>query len=310
MKKELISIIITSYKRPDLIVSAVKNCLQQSYPNKEIIVVDDNGEGTPNQKRTAQKIADFVTNKQIQYFALDKNSGACAARNYGSKLAKGKFIAFFDDDDEWTLDKISLQHKELVSSPLNTGMVLCGQKAVLANNNTQLYTVEYSGLMDDSYKKLLNNPISFASPNPLIKKEAFDKVGGFATDLPSAQDLELGLRILQRFNLAIIKKTCLISKIHPGERISTNHSGKIAGLKYILKHYYKDLSQQGKIYYWQRILMHCFYGKIKAPSKEATLQLKSLQAYSFKYKLFYIGITNLLLRRVLNAYLRRNNALY
>lgn len=310
MEKELISIIITTYKRPELICSAVNNCLHQSYGTKEIIVVDDNGKGSPFQTKTAKKLNNYIVTRQIQYVALDKNGGACAARNYGGNLAQGKFIAFFDDDDEWTPDKIALQYEKLAASSIETAMVLCGQKAVQADNNATMYTVEYSSLKNNSYKKLLNNPISFATPNPLIRKEAFDKIGGFATNLPSAQDLELGLRILKSYKLAIIEQTCLISKIHPGERISTNHAGKIEGLKYILTHYETDLNPQGKTYYWQRVLMHCFYGKIKEPSKEATIHLKKLHAYSFKYMLFYKGITNLLLRRMLIAYLRRNNALY
>lgn len=310
MNQDLISIIVTTYRRPEMIVKAIENCLQQTYRNLEIIVVDDNGQGSTFQKQTEKEVSNQISREQIKYVPLLKNLGACGARNEGAAIANGKYISFFDDDDEWSPDKIQLQYEKMMDSSEATGMVLCGQKAVLVKDGSTLYTVSYDSLSEDAYPQLLNQSISFATPNPLIRKSAFLDVGGFTLDLPSAQDLELGLRLLKKYKLATIKHVGLISKVHPGERISTNHLGKIEGLKYILVHYKSDLSHAGEKNYWQRILMHGFYGNLPIPAKEAVQTLRKLGAFEFKFKLFYAGISNKFLRGILKTYLRLNNALY
>lgn len=106
---DLVSVIIPTYKRTFAMLSrAIKSVLSQSHKNIEIIVVDDSPSSFIDKdsiKRQVEKIPD----DRIIYIQHESNQGACVARNTGIKNAKGDYVAFLDDDDEWLPDKLKLQ---------------------------------------------------------------------------------------------------------------------------------------------------------------------------------------------------------
>lgn len=100
MKK--VSIIVPTYKRSNTIINIVNNVLRQDYPNFEIIIIDDNGIGKPEQKKTLSSLKPLLEkNDNIRYIPHKQNLGACSARNTGINESKGDYIAFLDDDDNW-----------------------------------------------------------------------------------------------------------------------------------------------------------------------------------------------------------------
>ena len=107
----LISVIIPTYNRRNLLVSAVESCLDQTYGAYEIIIVDD---GSTDD--TASLIHGLLqgewTGRGIQY-VCQKNGGASSARNYGLSLAKGEYVQFLDSDDILLPEKLSLQVAKL-----------------------------------------------------------------------------------------------------------------------------------------------------------------------------------------------------
>ena len=100
----LVSVVIPTYKRPELLLRTIKSVLNQTYPEIEIIVVDDNGKGTTAQKQSEAIIRSLKGN--ITYLIHDINKGGSAARNTGWKASKGLYITFLDDDDEISEKKI------------------------------------------------------------------------------------------------------------------------------------------------------------------------------------------------------------
>ncbi|HYE53795.1 MAG TPA: glycosyltransferase family 2 protein [Chitinophagaceae bacterium] len=93
--KPLVSVIIATYNRASMIADAIRSVLDQTYPNKEIIVVDDGS--TDN---TAEIVRQF---EGIDFIVQDHKRQA-AARNTGWKRSKGKYIATLDSDDKWNPD--------------------------------------------------------------------------------------------------------------------------------------------------------------------------------------------------------------
>lgn len=88
----LVSVIIPTYNRADMVGNAIKSVLNQSYANIELIVVDD---GSTDE--TGTLIQNFT---EVRYI-LKSNGGQASARNAGLKEAKGKYIASLDSDDLW-----------------------------------------------------------------------------------------------------------------------------------------------------------------------------------------------------------------
>ncbi len=104
-ENELISVVIPTYNRAHIISKSIESVLNQTYGNIELIIVDDGS--TDDTVKTLRNIKD----KRLKIVQLEKNSGMCAARNAGTKVSKGKYIAIHDSDDIWDLEKLEKQYK-------------------------------------------------------------------------------------------------------------------------------------------------------------------------------------------------------
>ncbi|MDQ3132096.1 MAG: glycosyltransferase [Acidobacteriota bacterium] len=95
MYHKLVTVIIPTYNRAQLVVEAIESVKAQSYPEIQIIVVDDG-----SQDNTAQSVAKF---ENVEYY-YQENKGQAAVRNLGLSYAKGEYIASLDSDDIWHED--------------------------------------------------------------------------------------------------------------------------------------------------------------------------------------------------------------
>src|SRR5215468_7618091 len=94
--KALVSVVIPTFNRAHCIGRAIASVASQSYPNLEIIVVDD---GSTDD--TAAVLDGFGGRRPLRVVRLARNAGAPTARNEGVRLARGAFVAFLDSDDTW-----------------------------------------------------------------------------------------------------------------------------------------------------------------------------------------------------------------
>ena len=102
----LVSVVIPTYGRSNLLGRAIDSVLNQTYGNIEIIVVDDNGIGNSHQRQTEELLQKYIERNEIIYIKHQKNSGGSVARNTGIRSSKGEYVALLDDDDEWFPDKL------------------------------------------------------------------------------------------------------------------------------------------------------------------------------------------------------------
>ena len=97
MEYPLVSIIIPTYNRADLILETLQSVQNQTYTNWECIIVDDG-----SKDRTEEVVRDFIkTDSRYQYYKRPEyhKQGGNGARNFGFSLAKGDYINWFDSDD-------------------------------------------------------------------------------------------------------------------------------------------------------------------------------------------------------------------
>jgi len=100
----LISIVIPVYNRADMIGRTVEGCLAQTYPEIEIVLVDD-----CSTDGLGDALAPFLRERRVRLVSHAKNKGVSAARNSGVEAAKGDLIAFLDSDDVWLPTKLERQ---------------------------------------------------------------------------------------------------------------------------------------------------------------------------------------------------------
>ncbi|MBP9855798.1 MAG: glycosyltransferase family 2 protein [Candidatus Pacebacteria bacterium] len=119
-----VSVIIPTHNRPQLLARALSSVYDQTFTDFEVIVVDD-GQSVKNHFF----LASFWRMPNFQYIETTKNTGGAATRNLGIKTAKGEFITFLDDDDEWLPTKLEKQVEALKNSSEEVSLVYGGVAA-------------------------------------------------------------------------------------------------------------------------------------------------------------------------------------
>ena len=93
----LVSVIIPTYKRPNMLGRAIDSVLGQSYTNIEVVVVDDNSDGDKYRLETIQYMERYANDYRVKYIKHKTNQNGSAARNTGIQNSVGEYIAFLDD---------------------------------------------------------------------------------------------------------------------------------------------------------------------------------------------------------------------
>ena len=105
MTMDLVSIIMPTYKCEHFILESIMSVQMQTYPNWELIIVDDcSNDGT---KEIVQGL--IREDSRIRLFLNPSNQGAAVSRNYALKNARGRWMAFLDSDDLWEPTKLEKQ---------------------------------------------------------------------------------------------------------------------------------------------------------------------------------------------------------
>jgi glycosyltransferase involved in cell wall biosynthesis len=183
-----VSVIIPTYNRSELLQVAVESTLAQTYPNVEVIVVDDGS--TDDTPSVMAQYAGRVT------YIKQANQGVAAARNRGTEAAAGKYINFLDDDDLFAPAKLEHQVQVLDTRP-EIGLVHCGYYYMDRDGN-RLEKVTF--LPGGSLRELVIVDLIWSGA-PLIRRQCLEQVGLFDEKLPwrgqYAEDWDMWLRIAQ-----------------------------------------------------------------------------------------------------------------
>lgn len=186
---DLVSIIIPNYNREDLVIETVQNMLDQDYPNKEVIVVDDGS--TDNSLKRLREFGNSIT------LLTQNNQGPGAARNHGFSSAKGKFIQFMDNDDLASQNKISSQVKKLQLNNADAVYSPWG-KFDIQNHSMDLNGSILQGkeIPTSTMLSALLQGWSIVLQVFLFRKEFLDKIGTFKTEVNYLEDMDYFVRMI------------------------------------------------------------------------------------------------------------------
>ena len=190
--KPIVSVIITTFKRPDRVEIAIKSVLNQTYSQIELIIIDDNITNTEAHIRTREIVKRYP---QVRYFKNKNNLGGALSRNEGIKKANGEYLAFLDDDDAFHPTKLEKQIRLLHRHEAdNVGIVYC-YSARMRYDGKILGYIKEDAVGSPVYNHMLN---CIASTSLwLAPKKILIDCGGF-TDSPSKQDSIMILKVLAK----------------------------------------------------------------------------------------------------------------
>jgi len=234
MKNPVVSVIIPTYNREKLLVTAINSVLNQTFKDFEILVIDD--ASTDNTK----EVIDNFKNERISYYKLDKNSGQCVARNYGIKRARGKYIAFLDSDDRWLPEKLEKQINIFKNSPNKLGCVYgyAYEKDVIKDVTTFNKVQYFRGYI---YNKFLEK---FCPPTPsifLVKTDAILKENGFDENLITFVDLDMWLRLSKNNHFDYVDEPVIIKYENIGDQYVNNFEKRYKGYKLFIDKWKNEL---------------------------------------------------------------------
>ena len=205
-ERPMVSVIVPTHNRPEMLAAAIRSILDQTYPNVDIVIVNDAGEGVED------VVASLNRDGRITYVCHDRNRGLAAARNTGIRIARGKYIAYLDDDDLYYPDHLET---------LVTHLEMCGGKVAYTDACRAIQRMTDRGYVTINRETPDSrdfNRDQFLVSNyvPVLcfmhEKACLEETGHFDETLTSHEDWDLWIRMSRKFDFAHIKKvTCEFS---------------------------------------------------------------------------------------------------
>ena len=199
-RQPLVSTVIPTYQRANLVARAIRSVLSQTVQDLEVIVVDD--ASTDDTKAAVAAVGDT----RVRYLRHEKNKGLPASRNTGIQAARGEYIAFLDDDDEWREDKLEKQLLVIKSyDAVLSGSLWNGRPRRIHNRPTVS--------LDDLRRG------SFASPTLLARASVLRDVL-FDESLRQGEDWDAFIRIAQKYSIGYVAESLVFCNAGAHPRIT------------------------------------------------------------------------------------------
>jgi glycosyltransferase involved in cell wall biosynthesis len=204
-----VSIILPTYNRAALLPRAVATALDQTYRDFELIIVDD---GCVDD--TGAVVRTFVDPRIV--YLRRPHRGAAAAENAGLAIARGRFVAFLDDDDEWHPEKLTRQVSAFAGEPPETGVVYTGRWRVQRGHRTYGPSPRILRRNGDVHREIVARTTFVPLVCALVRRECFAVVGGFDEALPTSNDYDLWIRMSRHFRFRYLPEPMVTVHATPG----------------------------------------------------------------------------------------------
>lgn len=270
-----VSVIIPTCNRADFLRVALESVQRQTYQDFETLVIDD-----ASQDHTPEVVRSFIS-MPVRYFRHGSRKGGAAARNTGIGNARGCYLAFLDDDDEWLPEKLRLQVNLLDHSPAEIGVVYTGYVVVDRSSGKEIAQKVPSRRGEIAQFLFEENSIGGTS-SVMVRKECFAKVGLFDEQLPSFQDYDLWIRLAREFQFDYLQGPLLKYYVH-GKKIWTDLEALDAGMEILLKKYRYPQGLKKKCSYYYRSL-GSQYGQRGDLAKARIAYAKAVKLYPVNIK--------------------------
>ncbi|MCX5701520.1 MAG: glycosyltransferase family 2 protein [Candidatus Omnitrophica bacterium] len=240
--KDLVTVVIPTFNRSELLRRAVESCIKQNYRELEIIIVDDAS------CDNTQEVVNSFGDPRIRYIRHERNSGLSAARNTGIRNANGEFIAFLDDDDEWLPSKIESQIKIFKQEYEKIGLVFTNAYEEETKKNffpDNMPSGIYYDPHNDKFfplRKVFCVPSTWLLPAKVIKD-----VGDFDVNISVCQDMDYLARVGYKYPLYFLNE--ILAKYHySAEQIHRNIFNAIRDKEVFIRKHHEFLKKD-KIYF-------------------------------------------------------------
>lgn len=204
----LVSYIVPTYNRADMVTEAVEGLLGQTWPNVEVIVHNDGS--TDHTREALARFGDRIVYQE------GANAGKPLAINASLPRCRGDFIAVFDDDDLPFPDKTAVAMSGFRKYP-NVGLV--GTSGVFQMSDGTIETVnDNEEHVGDFLRKMLLEHFCFLTPTMVVRREVQETVGGYDPAFKISEDVDMMLRIVERYDAVHLEVPTMLVRRHSALR--------------------------------------------------------------------------------------------
>ncbi len=263
----LVSIIVRTKDRPELLRKALKSIASQTYRPVEVVLVNDGGCDLP-----MDELRGVLGDVSLNYIRFEENRGRAAAGNAGIENARGEYIGFLDDDDEFYPDHLSTLVTFLRDSGYKVAYALSEVVKVSfdADNNERVEAKHPALFLREFSREVLLIENYIPLNTLILNKDVLSEVGGLDEELELYEDWDLLIRISEKYPFRFICRTTSKYRHWSSDEQITARKGlaKEPYLKVINKHIHRI---NPEVMYSAYILGH--------ERKELITQLDMLKSY-------------------------------
>ncbi|MES0857701.1 glycosyltransferase family 2 protein [Geobacillus sp. G4] len=224
-KSPLVSVIVRTCGRPNVLREALKSIENQTYKNIQVVIVED---GPDISKEMIEK--EFSHLNYIYYATIEK-VGRCKVGNIALSLAKGEYFNFLDDDDVFYADHVEVLVNALINNPhYQAAYSLAFETPIKVKSlNPYVYeelfhNVQYRQKFN---KLLLLHQNYFPIQTVLFSRELYEKFGGFDVNLEVLEDWDLWIRYASHSNFLFVEKLTSIYRVPADKNLSYERQQKL-----------------------------------------------------------------------------------
>jgi glycosyltransferase involved in cell wall biosynthesis len=229
-----VTVVLPTFNRARTLARAIESVLSQTFNDFELIVVDDRS--TDDTHEILLRYASHENVRIISQLA----PGCSVARNIGVSVSRGRYVAFQDSDDEWTTNMLEKAVTALDSSSPDVGVFYSDMLRIQQNGDQSYWRspdIQKGVLISE--QSLDYQVACIGIQSAVVKRECFHEAGLFDERLPRFIDLELFIRLSDRFEFIHCGEPLV--RYYAGKGISTDTKALVIARNYLVEKYSRRL---------------------------------------------------------------------
>lgn len=204
-----VSVVIPVYNGSDYMREAIDSALAQTWPDVEVIVVNDGSDDGGKTDAIARSYGDRIR------YVVKENGGVASALNAGIRAMSGDCFSWLSHDDVYCRRKIEIQAARLKKE--GRDVVLYGDYDLIDAGSRHLETTRVGWMKEPDFRMALVVDIPVNGCTVLVPKACFEGVGTFDETLKVSQDYDLWFRLARRYDFVHVPEILIGSRLHPGQ---------------------------------------------------------------------------------------------
>jgi hypothetical protein len=205
-----VSVILPTRDRAPLLRRALAGALGQTLRDLEVVVVDDGS--TDDTPRVLARAAE--DDPRIRLLRCGRSGGVSAARNRGVREARGEWVAFLDDDDDWAPEKLARQLAVADADPA-VGLVYCPYRYRYPDGREIVLGTYDPRTPPGPQREIFGNNF-LGVPAVLVRRTLLLDLGGFDPELPLLEDWDLWIRLSAETTFGWVPEPLVTVHVTPG----------------------------------------------------------------------------------------------